>query len=281
MSVHELALPSQVILIRHAPAEQPFEPGLDPSDRAVRRYLQNLDRVAALLPESIGHAVQSGAELQDSLAGTPPALFIHSGFVRTAQTTDVLLGSLPEAQRPPVIKDDRLREGWSGEASPMVVKRQAYMKAHPDEAKKYAQNPNTWRAPGGGENNLDIAERLWRVVESAGNIARDKVVVLVTHGRVQIASFCSPQLGKMSAQTMRDFRPPGEIYQNSEVPYNLYGGLQNLARVMFSRHIDPSHPTTENLAPNFRFMRIVSPAPLDPEEAAEDPGFDTDWLPIE
>jgi broad specificity phosphatase PhoE len=114
-----------------------------------------------------------------------PTVVLASPYVRARQTAQGLLARLPEAERPSVVFDERLREKELGSLNRLT--RTGILAKFPAEAERRELLGKFYYRPPGGESWCDVILRLRSVLDGMRLQYAGERVLLVTH---QVVVLC-------------------------------------------------------------------------------------------
>ena len=141
-----------------------------------------------LSPLGRHQAQRIGAWLAALPAGRRPHVMYVSPYLRTRQTADLALAVLPEADRPRVVLDDRLRDR---EAGVLELLTPAAIEARfPEEVQRRRREGELHYRPPGGESMADVAARVSAAVTDIAHRHAGARVLLVTHDAVVVTLRC-------------------------------------------------------------------------------------------
>lgn len=176
MDTHSLKWPSRLVVIRHGRSE--LNEAKDLLDKGIEDKLRALSEKRDVDMELVAEGIYQAQETGKYLATTEPFdICFSSPYKRTLDTAKNIIEQLPYAL--PIFKVNRLREKEFG--SLHGLSSQDIKEQFPHEYKARQRDGKYYYRLPGGENYLDVEDRVHRFLDKLIREYAGKHVVIVTH----------------------------------------------------------------------------------------------------
>jgi broad specificity phosphatase PhoE len=168
--------PSHLWVVRHGESVANVASQTAEASGSLNVPLLTRDMDTPLSPRGEAQAAQLGRWLADT--NIRPDVLLSSPYRRTRQTLDAIISALPEADRPRVLFDERLRERERGVFDGLT--KAGVLARLPDQAEAREFLGKFYHRAPGGESWCDVVQRLRPVV--------DRILIQHAGARVMIVA---------------------------------------------------------------------------------------------